>query len=103
MLNIPLSEILSRLPVEEMEQTLEAFTSPLSDLLPEKRLRRVVPLAIRGILTNETPVIAAMAQMFRGRRRNAGQRPKAWIGFWRIRVSIIITCSKGCIGWRNGR
>jgi hypothetical protein len=62
MLNIPLSEILSKLPLEEMEQTLDAFTNPLSDLLPEKRLRRVVPLAIRGILTNETPVIAAMAQ-----------------------------------------
>jgi len=62
MLNIPLSEILSKLPLEEMEQSLAAFTSPLSDLLPEKRLRRVVPLAIRGILTHETPVIAAMAQ-----------------------------------------
>jgi hypothetical protein len=62
MLTIPLSEILSKLPLEEMEQTLDAFTSPLSDLLPEKRLRRVVPMAIRGMLTNETPVIAAMAQ-----------------------------------------
>lgn len=62
MLNIPLSKILSKLPVEEMEQTLEAFVRPLSDLLPEKRLRRVVSLAVRGILINETPVIAAMVQ-----------------------------------------
>ena len=62
MFNRPLSEILSKLALEEMEQTRDAFTSPLGDLLPEKRLRRIVPLAIRGILTNETPVVAAMAQ-----------------------------------------
>ena len=62
MFNRPLSEILSKLALEEIEQTRDAFTSPLGDLLPEKRLRRIVPLAIRGILTNETPVVAAMAQ-----------------------------------------
>lgn len=62
MLNIPLAEILDKLPVEELDQTLHEFVAPLSDLLPEKRLQRVVPLAARGILTNETPVIAAMAQ-----------------------------------------
>jgi hypothetical protein len=62
MLNIPLAEILGKLPVKELEHTLDEFIAPLSQLLPEKRLRRVVPLATRGILTNETPVIAAMAQ-----------------------------------------
>jgi hypothetical protein len=62
MLNIPLTDILAKLPVEELEQTLEAFVTPLSQLLPEKRLQRSVPLAIRGILSQETPVVAAMAQ-----------------------------------------
>ncbi len=62
MLKIPLSKFLSKLLVEEMEQTLDAFVNPLSDLLPEKRLRRVVPLAIQGILTNKTPMVAAMVQ-----------------------------------------
>jgi hypothetical protein len=62
MLNIPLAEILAKLPVEEMEQSLGAFVAPMTNLLPEKRLQRVVSLAVRCILTNETPVIAAMAQ-----------------------------------------
>lgn len=62
MLKLPPAEILARLPVDEMEQTLSEFVGPRSELLPEKRLRRIVPLAMRGILTNETPVIAAIAQ-----------------------------------------
>jgi len=62
MLNIPLSEVLSKLPVEELECSLQDFVTPLSDMLPEKRLRQIVPLAVRGILSNETPVIAAMVQ-----------------------------------------
>lgn len=62
MLNIPLAEILAKLPVEEMEQTLSAFVAPMTNLLPEKRLQRIVSLAVRCILTNETPVIAAMVQ-----------------------------------------
>jgi hypothetical protein len=62
MLNIPLTEVIDKLPADEIEQTLEEFAAPLSVLLPEKRLQRVVPLAARGILTNETPVIAEIAQ-----------------------------------------
>lgn len=62
MLNIPLAEILAKLPVEEMEHTLKEFVSPMTELMPEKRLQRIIPLAVRGILTQETPVIAAMAQ-----------------------------------------
>lgn len=62
MLNIPLSEIIAKMPIEELEQTLNDFLAPVTDLLPEKRLRRVVPEAVRGILAQETPVIAEMAQ-----------------------------------------
>jgi len=62
MLNIPLTELLAKMPIEEMEQALKEFLAPITELLPEERLRRVVPEAIRGILAQETPVIAAMAQ-----------------------------------------
>ena len=43
MLNIPLTEIFAKMPVEELEQTLNEFLEPVTDLLPEERLRRVVP------------------------------------------------------------
>lgn len=62
MQNITLDEMLAKLPAKELEQSLNDFVAPMSELLPEKRLRQIVPLAVRGILTNETPVVAAMAQ-----------------------------------------
>ena len=36
------------MPVEELEQTLNDFLAPSTDLLPEERLRRVVPEAFSG-------------------------------------------------------
>jgi len=62
MKNIPLSEIFAKLPVQEMDETLNEFLAPVVELLPEVRLGRGVPQAVRGILAQETPVIAAMAQ-----------------------------------------
>jgi hypothetical protein len=60
--NIPLSDIFAKMPVEELEQSLNGFLTPMMEYLPEERLRRIVPEAVRGILAQETPVIAAMAQ-----------------------------------------
>ena len=60
--NIPLSDVLAKMPVEELEQSLKDFLTPMMEYLPEERLRRIVPEAVRGILSQETPVIAAMAQ-----------------------------------------
>jgi hypothetical protein len=62
MKNIPLSEIFAKLPVKEMDESLNDFLAPVAELLPEQRLRRVVTQAVRGILAQETPVIAGMAQ-----------------------------------------
>ena len=62
MWNIPLTDIFAKMPIEELDQSLNEFISPMTELLPEERLRRVVPLAVHGILAQETPVIAAMAQ-----------------------------------------
>src|SRR5574342_794322 len=62
MKNIPLSDIFDKLPVNEMDETLNDFLAPVAELLPEQRLRRVVAQAVRGIVAQETPVIAAMAQ-----------------------------------------
>ena len=40
----------------------ELICCPDDELAAEKRLQRIVSLAVRCILTNQTPVIAAMAQ-----------------------------------------
>ena len=76
--NIPLSDILAKMPVEEMEQSLSDFLAPMMEYLPEERLRRIVPEAVRGILAQETPVIAAMAQS------TPRQEGNCWAGAKRI-------------------
>jgi hypothetical protein len=76
--NIPLSDILAKMPVEELEQSLNDFLVPMMEYLPEERLRRIVPEAVRGILSQETPVIAAMARSTPRRERSC------WAGAKRI-------------------
>lgn len=60
--SVQIRAVLDKLPVPELEQSLTAFLAPVLDLLPDRRLQRVVPLAVRGILAGDTPVITAMAQ-----------------------------------------
>ena len=84
MLNIPreelsqITDVLTKMPVAELEQSLNAFLAPVMGYLPEERLRRVVPEAVRGILAQETPVIAAMAQS------TPRQRSSCWAGAKRL-------------------
>lgn len=54
--------MLDKVPVPELEQSLTSFLAPMVRLVPDRRLQRVVPLAVRGIVAGETPVITAMAQ-----------------------------------------
>ena len=60
--SVLIRDVLDKLPVPELEHSLTTFLSPLLGLLPDRRLQRVVPLAVRGILAGETPVVTAMAQ-----------------------------------------
>lgn len=62
MFNIPAAEILDKLPISKLENTIEEFVSPVTEMLPDKRLKRVVALSMRGILGGQTPVVAAIAQ-----------------------------------------
>lgn len=62
MRDIAVKAMLDKLPVTELENSLQTFVKPIMELLPDKRLQGVVPLAIRGILGSETPVVTQMAQ-----------------------------------------
>ena len=59
--SVLIRDVLDKLPVLELEHSLTAFLSPMLPLLPDRRLQRVVPLAVRGILAGETPLVTAMA------------------------------------------
>lgn len=59
---IPIKEVMEQLPLAEIKETLNDFLQPIMTQLPDKRLRRVVPLSVQGILGSESPVILQMAQ-----------------------------------------
>lgn len=60
--SIAIREVVDQLPAKELERSLESFLEPMMRVLPDKRLQRVVPLAVRGILGSESPVVTRMAQ-----------------------------------------
>lgn len=60
---IAASTVMDQLPVAEVQASLRAFLAPLMTRLPDKRLGRVVVLAVQGILGSQSPVVAQMAQV----------------------------------------
>ncbi|MCB0154689.1 MAG: hypothetical protein KDF65_07820 [Anaerolineae bacterium] len=62
MIDIAIKEVLDKLPVTELEESLHQFLQPMMKDLPDKRLQQVVPLAVRGIVGSETPIVTQMAQ-----------------------------------------
>jgi len=59
---IPQSRIIDNLPVTELTNTLNAFLEPMSVHLPEKRLREVGQLAVRGIIGGQSPLVTQIAR-----------------------------------------
>jgi hypothetical protein len=62
MFSIAIGEVLAKLPVAQLGQTLMEFVQPFIEELPDRRLQRVVPQAVQGILGSQTPVVTGMAQ-----------------------------------------
>jgi hypothetical protein len=60
---IAASTVLDQLPVAEVQASLHGFLAPMMTRLPDKRLGRVVALAVQGILGSQSPVVAQMAQV----------------------------------------
>lgn len=62
MFSIPIQEVLAKLPVAQLGETLMQFVQPFTQGIPDVRLARVVPQAVQGILGSQTPVVTGMAQ-----------------------------------------
>jgi hypothetical protein len=58
-----------------LEQTVRTFVRPVAELLPDRRLGRVVGMAVQGILGGESPVVTEMTQS--GSRREGSPWAKA--------------------------
>lgn len=63
--SVVINEVLDNLPTAQLDESLNDFLAPFTAVLPDERLRRVVPLPVRGIVASESPVITAMARSVR--------------------------------------
>ena len=62
MKDIAIKETLGKLPVEELETSIETYLKPMIKQVPDKRLQGVICLSIQGILGSESPVVTQIAQ-----------------------------------------
>ena len=61
-MNIALESILAKLPIMEIQRTIQSHTEPLMQMLPDKRMKKVLENMLLGILGGQTPVITGMAR-----------------------------------------
>lgn len=59
---IAISDVIGQLPVAEVKASMNAFLEQMIDAMPDRRLGRVIPMAVQGILGSESPVVLQMAQ-----------------------------------------
>ena len=62
MTSLPDCAALAKLPVVELEEELRLFLEPMTQRLPDQRLRRVCELLVQGILAAKSPRITAAAK-----------------------------------------
>ena len=71
-MNIALGSILAKLPIMEIQITIQSHTQSLMGMLPDKRMKKVLENMLLGILGGQTPVITGIA------RQNGKTEGKTW-------------------------
>jgi hypothetical protein len=61
-MNIALGSILAKLPIMEIQITIQSHTESLMGMLPDKRMKKVLENMLLGILGGQTPVITGIAR-----------------------------------------
>ena len=62
MSSISHSDLLAKLPADELKRGLAEFLQPVTELLPDRRLRSVTTLLTQGIVASQSPIITQMAR-----------------------------------------
>ena len=75
------NEVFANLPITELEQAIEQFLQPVTERLPDKRLGRVVRLAVQAISSSQSPIVTQMA---RGLARASQTIPASAKRFYRL-------------------
>jgi len=56
------NDLIRKLPVTELQASLETFLEPLTARLPDARLPAVVRLLVQGIVASESPLVTQIAR-----------------------------------------
>ena len=71
-MNIALESNLAKLPIMEIQTTIQNHTEPLMEILPDRRMQKVLENMLLGILGGQTPIITGMA------RQNGKTEGETW-------------------------
>lgn len=71
-MNIAPESILAKLPILEIEETIQSHMKPLMEMVPDRRMKKVLKNMMLGILGGQTPVITGMA------RQNGKAEGETW-------------------------
>ena len=74
------NEMLANIPVATLEAEIEKFVEPMAKRLPEKRLRKVIGLAVRGISAAQSPVVTQMARCLQRTEKGVWTMSKRFYG-----------------------
>jgi hypothetical protein len=61
-MNIALESIFAKLPILEIRRAIQSHTEALMEMLPDKRMKKVLENMLLGILGGQTPLITGMAR-----------------------------------------
>ena len=56
------NDVIANLPADELQRSLREFLQPVTDLLPDVRLRAVAELITQGIVTSQSPIVTQVAR-----------------------------------------
>ncbi len=71
-MTIALDNLLDKLPIEQIQDTIHDHLHPLTERFPDKRLKKVAEEMVLGILGSESPLITQMA------RQNDKREGEVW-------------------------
>jgi hypothetical protein len=71
-MNIAREALLAKLPIEQIKHSIVSHIQPLKEMLPDKRMGRVIDIILLGILGGQTPVITGIA------RHNGKEEGESW-------------------------
>ena len=91
-MNIALESILAKLPIMEIQTTIQSHTDALMGMLPDKRMKKVLENMLLGILGGQTPVITGMARQngkTEGETWAVAKSMYRWLGNKRLETEVM--------------